>query len=145
MNYCSWMKPPIQSNVMIRTLVLAFCLMLALTPTWASASRSSSRSAPRSASRSAGRTQSRSATRYKSPATKCTSCARDSRGRIQRSTTAKKSFTASHPCPATGKTYGACKGYVIDHVVPLKRGGADAPSNMQWQTTAAAKAKDKIE
>jgi hypothetical protein len=28
---------------------------------------------------------------------------------------------------------------------PLKRGGADAPGNMQWQTTAAAKAKDKIE
>jgi hypothetical protein len=34
---------------------------------------------------------------------------------------------------------------VIDHIRPLKRGGADAPSNMQWQTTAAAKAKDKIE
>ena len=51
----------------------------------------------------------------------------------------------SHPCPATGKTTGACKGYVIDHVVPLKRGGTDAPANMQWQTTAAAKAKDKIE
>jgi hypothetical protein len=44
-----------------------------------------------------------------------------------------------------GKTYGACNGYVIDHIVPLKHGGADAPSNMQWQTTAAAKAKDKIE
>jgi hypothetical protein len=27
----------------------------------------------------------------------------------------------------------------------LNRGGADAPGNMQWQTTAAAKAKDKIE
>jgi hypothetical protein len=40
---------------------------------------------------------------------------------------------------------GACKGYVVDHIVPLKRGGADDPSNMQWQTTAAAKAKDKIE
>jgi hypothetical protein len=51
----------------------------------------------------------------------------------------------SHPCPSTGKTYGACKGYVVDHIVPLKRGGADTPSNMQWQTTAAAKAKDKIE
>jgi hypothetical protein len=34
---------------------------------------------------------------------------------------------------------------VIDHVQALKHGGADAPSNMQWQTTAAAKAKDKIE
>jgi hypothetical protein len=34
---------------------------------------------------------------------------------------------------------------VIDHIKPLKRGGADDPSNMQWQTTVAAKAKDKIE
>ena len=40
---------------------------------------------------------------------------------------------------------GACPGYVVDHVVPLKRGGADAPENMQWQTTAEAKAKDKVE
>jgi hypothetical protein len=29
--------------------------------------------------------------------------------------------------------------------VPLKRVGADALGNMQWQTRAAAKAKDKIE
>jgi hypothetical protein len=36
-------------------------------------------------------------------------------------------------------------GHVVDHVVALKRGGADKPSNMQWQTIAAGKAKDKIE
>jgi hypothetical protein len=36
--------------------------------------------------------------------------------------------------PATGLSTGACPGYVIDHVVPLKRGGADSPENMQWQT-----------
>jgi hypothetical protein len=34
---------------------------------------------------------------------------------------------------------------VIDHVTPLKRGGADDPSNMQWQTKEGAKAKDKDE
>jgi hypothetical protein len=34
---------------------------------------------------------------------------------------------------------------VIDHVKPLKRGGADDPSNMQWQTKAAARTKDRIE
>lgn len=49
------------------------------------------------------------------------------------------------PCPSTGKSSGACPGYVIDHVQPLKRGGADAPSNMQWQTKEAAKEKDKWE
>ncbi len=47
--------------------------------------------------------------------------------------------------PLHGKTSGACPGYVGDHVVPLKRGGADRPSNMQWQGTAEAKAKDKWE
>lgn len=36
-------------------------------------------------------------------------------------------------------------GYVIDHIVPLKRGGSDTPANMQWQTIADARAKDKIE
>jgi len=36
-------------------------------------------------------------------------------------------------------------GHVVDHRVPLACGGADAPSNMQWQTTEEAKAKDKVE
>jgi len=69
----------------------------------------------------------------------------DSRGRIKRSAEARDSFKHSHPCPSTGRSTGACPGYVIDHVTALKRGGADSPSNMQWQTKAAAKAKDKIE
>jgi 5-methylcytosine-specific restriction endonuclease McrA len=121
--------------MMISRLVLVLCLLLASAPTWASSNRSSSRSSARTSSRSESRTSSK----------KCTTCVRDSRGRIVRSRTARSCFMQSHPCPSTGKTYGACKGYVIDHVVPLKRGGADAPSNMQWQTTAEAKAKDKIE
>ena len=62
-----------------------------------------------------------------------------------RSVVAKGQFRKSHPCPSTGRASGACPGYVIDHVRPLKRGGADAPSNMQWQTKAAAREKDKWE
>ena len=76
---------------------------------------------------------------------RCTACVRDSRGRIARSSTARHEFQRLHPCPSTGRSTGACPGYVIDHLTPLKRGGADAPSNMQWQTKAAAKAKDRIE
>jgi hypothetical protein len=70
---------------------------------------------------------------------------RDARGRIERSTAAKDSFKHSNPCPSTGNSSGACPGYVIDHVTALKRGGADAPSNMQWQTIDEAKLKDKTE
>ena len=50
-----------------------------------------------------------------------------------------------HPCPANGKTRGACPGYVVDHVKPLCAGGADHPSNMQWQTREEAKKKDRRE
>lgn len=70
---------------------------------------------------------------------------RDEHGKIARSSEEKAAFKKSRPCPSTGKSSGACPGYVVDHVVPLKRGGADRPDNMQWQTTAAAKAKDKTE
>lgn len=64
---------------------------------------------------------------------------RDSRGRIRRSAEARRQFMHS-----TGYPRGR-PGYVVDHIVPLACGGADAPSNMQWQTVAAAKAKDKTE
>jgi hypothetical protein len=70
---------------------------------------------------------------------------RDRHGRIQRSATAKHAFQRQNPCPSTGRKTGACPGYVIDHIKPLACGGADAPSNMQWQTRGAAKAKDKWE
>jgi len=70
---------------------------------------------------------------------------RDSHGKIARSPTARHDFQHSHPCPSTGKTSGSCPGYVIDHVTPLKRGAADSPSNMQWQTKEEAKIKDRTE
>ena len=71
--------------------------------------------------------------------------ARDDEGRIARSARQKAAFRQSHPCPSTGKTSGPCPGYVVDHRVPLKRGGADAPHNMQWQSQQAAQAKDRRE
>jgi hypothetical protein len=65
--------------------------------------------------------------------------------REPRSREARAAFMRQHPCPSTGRTSGACPGYAVDHVRPLACGGADAPSNMQWQTVAAGKAKDKWE
>jgi len=70
---------------------------------------------------------------------------RDSHGKIARDPRQTNAFKKQHPCPSTGKTSGSCPGYVIDHVTPLKRGGADSPSNMQWQTEGAAKRKDRWE
>ena len=70
---------------------------------------------------------------------------RDADGRIHRKGSAKHAFELINPCPATGASSGPCSGYVVDHILPLKRGGADAPSNMQWQTIEAARAKDKVE
>ena len=64
---------------------------------------------------------------------------RDGNGRIKRSAVAKREFMKQ-----TGYPSGR-KGYVVDHIVPLECGGADAPSNMQWQTVAEAKIKDRTE
>ena len=66
-------------------------------------------------------------------------------GCSHRSGPAKRRFKRQQPCPSTGRSTGRCPGYVIDHIKPLKRGGADAPGNMQWQTKEAAKAKDRWE
>lgn len=58
---------------------------------------------------------------------------------------AVRQFKREVPCPSTDKRHGACPGHIVDHIIPLCAGGPDKPSNMQWQTTAAAKAKDRDE
>ncbi|WP_446811579.1 HNH endonuclease signature motif containing protein [Methylomonas sp. 2BW1-5-20] len=63
----------------------------------------------------------------------------------KRSEAAKNAFKHANPCPSNGRNYGACPGYVIDHIIALACGGADDPSNMQWQTVTAGRAKDEWE
>jgi hypothetical protein len=62
-----------------------------------------------------------------------------------RSREVTREFQREHPCPSTGETSGGCPGYRKDHIVPLACGGPDAVSNLQWQTIAAATAKDRWE
>jgi hypothetical protein len=62
--------------------------------------------------------------------------------REYRSREVTREFQREHPCPSTG---GACPGYRKDHIKPLACDGPDAVSNLQWQTVAAAKAKDRWE
>lgn len=54
-------------------------------------------------------------------------------------------FARVHPCPSTGLRITSCRGYVIDHIVPLCAGGADKPSNMQWQEYRQSLVKDRWE
>jgi len=123
-----------------RTALLSGLIAITLLTVPALAKGSSGHSSSSRASGTSHRSSARSAR-----SSRCSSCTRQANGRIKRSSTAKHDFQRSNPCPSTGKTSGACPGYVIDHVVPLKRGGADKSSNMQWQSTEAAKAKDKSE
>jgi len=64
-----------------------------------------------------------------------------------RSAQSKRVFRLANPCPGgpdKGKLH-ECRGYIIDHICPLECCGPDWPSNMQWQTKAESKAKDKWE
>lgn len=65
-----------------------------------------------------------------------------------RSPAVVRAFKRAHPCPG-GVDRGSkrrCRGYVVDHVCPLAACcGLDAPQNMQWQTVAEAKRKDRWE
>lgn len=65
--------------------------------------------------------------------------------KTHRSPAVVRQFKREHLCPSTGKPSGSCPGYIVDHVKPLCKGGPDATSNMQWQTVADARAKDKWE
>lgn len=121
---------------MIRAAILLAALALASSPSLA-----------RSGGRSSGHDGSHSSSSYHAPtqSRKASAVPRDAKGRIQRSPQARHEFRKSHPCPSTGRISGRCPGFVIDHVQALKRGGADDPSNMQWQTKEAARAKDRVE
>ena len=63
----------------------------------------------------------------------------------ERPSNAEVLFKLNNPCPATGEATGPCTGYVVDRIIPIVCGGTDDPENMQWQTLAQAKEKDRWE
>jgi hypothetical protein len=64
---------------------------------------------------------------------------------IPRSRAVLRDFQRQHPCPSTGKTTGACPGWIRDHRWPLCAGGSDTVENLVWSPIAEAKLKDKWE
>jgi hypothetical protein len=101
----------------------------------------SQRAAPSAASHAprTPRTTTTTATPHSAVPHSSTDATRSANGKIARSEAAKQSFETQ-----SGYPHGR-PGYVVDHIKPLACGGADTPSNMQWQTIAEAKAKDKTE
>jgi hypothetical protein len=119
----------------VRLVICAFALGLGIAP--ADGATSSGHSSTHSKS---GITAKRhTSSKKKSGTSHKSSAKRNSHGRIARSEKAKHAFEVQ-----SGYPHGR-PGYVVDHIIPLVCGGPDAPSNMQWQTIAAAKAKDKTE
>ena len=127
----------------MRRLFLVPLLVLALlVPVSAAGSKGGAKSTHTKASKAKStkpKTPKASKPKRQSSTQPAVSTARDANGRIQRSAAARHAFARQ-----TGFPHGR-PGYVIDHIVPLACGGADAPSNMQWQTIAAGKLKDKKE
>jgi hypothetical protein len=136
---------------MLRRIGIPFVVVALLLPSGLLAQKgrvSSSRS--RSSSKQSTNTHSTSAkpknpsiksrpSRTSSVPRKSTVAPRSSNGKIQRSASARNEFMRQSGYPK-GR-----KGYVVDHIVPLECGGADVPSNMQWQTVAEAQIKGRTE
>lgn len=64
---------------------------------------------------------------------------------LKRSATVKRHFKQQTICPTTGTYTQKCAGYVVDHIIPLKCYGKDSVENMQYQTIADAKIKNRYE
>ncbi len=54
-------------------------------------------------------------------------------------------FRKVNACPSTQKVTGACKGWVVDHIIPLCWGGEDKPANMAWEEVRQSYLKDRFE
>jgi hypothetical protein len=67
----------------------------------------------------------------------CGPPARDAKNVIIRSGAEVRKFVKVFPCPANLKHSRTCKGWDVDHIIPLASGGCDKPVNMQWLPNTA--------
>lgn len=74
---------------------------------------------------------------------------RDTKGQPLRRADVLAEFRRLYARPATDQHTGQCKGWAIDHVIPLAVGGCDAVRNLQWLPTklksCAGSCKDRWE
>ncbi len=61
---------------------------------------------------------------------------RDQHGTIIRSRAVLRQFARVFPCPANLLPVPSCKGWALDHTIPLAAGGCDAQINLTWLPTA---------
>ena len=61
----------------------------------------------------------------------------------QADTRQKELFVKKYACPVNGKHTESCPGWVVNYVKPLCAGGVDRITNLQWQTVATAKRKER--
>lgn len=67
----------------------------------------------------------------------CGEVVRNSNGTIARRRDVLAEYQRLYPCPSTGRTYGACPGWALDHTIPLSCGGCDSVSNLSWMPRRA--------
>lgn len=122
---------------------LTLVLLTLLLPSYLPAQKSSSTEAS-STKTTAVKTQAQAAPKAKKkpPAgapKKSAAPARAQKAPVARRVSAKKQFMIESGYPK-GRP-----GYVVTYITPLRCGGADITSNMQWQSVFEAKAKDRAE
>lgn len=62
----------------------------------------------------------------------CGEPARDKHGVIKRSRAVLRAYVKVFPCPATLKPTTSCKGWALNHYIPMSRGGCDSAANLTW-------------
>jgi hypothetical protein len=134
-------------------LVLLFALVF-LSPAESMAKARHSSARP---SRAASSSKGQKASSSKAKATSRRPAARSVKPKAPSVSRKSAAAVAADPGPAQRKTIpwhdfmkqsgypNGRPGYVINHILPIECGGADVPSNMQWQSVEESKSRDRTD